>query len=779
MAKKSNNYNKMVAVNHIADDWLLVQPRIHKAQLVSILNSFEDEHLKEVLSFHSRIADFDLQEKRKVLKGLPQAFESEISGMLRAYTEEIERAKRAYYDLDKPILPDADYDILEKLLQNTWKQQKRWKEYFDRINIVGSKPSGRFAKIRHAVPMLSLGNAFSDEDVADFVERIRRFLRLDADEIPAIVAEPKIDGLSLSLRYENGELLRAATRGDGFEGEDVTANVRTIADIPHRLKGKDVPDVSEVRGEVYMLKKDFLAFNRKQEAAGEAVAANPRNFAAGSLRQKDASITASRPLKFFAYTWGEMSELPADTQHGMLAWMDKSGFAVNPLIKLCKSVEAVLEFYRKIGEDRASLGYDIDGVVYKVDRLDWQDRLGFVSRSPRWAVAHKFAAEQATTILNGIDIQVGRTGALTPVARLAPVTVGGVVVQNATLHNEDYIKGIGNDGNPIRDGVDIRIGDTVVVQRAGDVIPQVVSVVLDKRPKHAKPFAFPDKCPVCGSHAVREDGEVVRRCTGTLICPAQAVERLKHFVSRLAFDIDGLGDKQIQEFYEDGLVMSPVDIFTLQKRDARATSKLMAREGYGETSVRNLFNAIDARRAIELHRLIFALGIRHVGEGNAKLLARHYGTIENFREAMLAAAKGLAKAGADEENTSEAYQDLNNIGGVGEIVADAVVEFFAEPRNVKALGELLREIEVKPAEQPRKSSPVSDKTVVFTGSLTKFTRDEAKAVAERLGARVAGTVSKKTDYVVAGEEAGSKLTKARELGVAVLTEDEWLKLIGE
>jgi len=433
----------------------------------------------------------------------------------------------------------------------------------------------------------------------------------------------------------------------------------------------------------------------------------------------------------------------------------------------------VLAFYRRIGEERASLGYDIDGVVYKIDRLDWQERLGFVSRSPRWAIAHKFAAEQATTVLEKIDIQVGRTGALTPVARLTPVTVGGVVVQNATLHNEDYIKGIGNDGQPIRDGVDIREGDTVVVQRAGDVIPQVVGVVLDKRPRAAKPYAFPQTCPACGSHAVRENDEVVRRCTGALICPAQAVERLKHFVSRLAFDIEGLGEKQIQQFYQEGLIKTPVDIFTLQRRDAEAAQKLANREGYGEVSTRNLFAAIDARRKIELHRLIFALGIRHVGEGNAKLLARHYGTIDAFRDAMLAAAAGLS----DDGNTSEAYQDLNNIAGVGDIVADAVVEFFAEPRNVIALDSLLREIEVLPAEKPRQTSPVSGKTVVFTGSLTKFTRDEAKAVAERLGAKVAGAVSKKTDYVVAGEDAGSKLTKARELGVAVLTEDEWLGLI--
>jgi DNA ligase (NAD+) len=688
---------------------------------------------------------------------------------------EIEGHDKHYYQDDAPKISDADYDALRQRVNAIEAKFPEFVTSDSPSQKVGAAPSGRFAKVQHVVPMLSLGNAFSDEDVADFVDRIRRFLKLDADEMPAIVAEPKIDGLSLSLRYENGELVRAATRGDGFEGEDVTANVRTIKDIPHALKGRNIPAACELRGEVYMLKKDFLELNKKQAEADDTIFANPRNSAAGSLRQKDVSITASRPLKFFAYTWGEMSERPAETQHGMLAWMDKAGLVVNPLTKLCKDVEDVLKFYRRIGEDRASLGYDIDGVVYKVDRLDWQDRLGFVSRSPRWAVAHKFAAEQATTILNGIDIQVGRTGALTPVARLAPVTVGGVVVQNATLHNEDYIKGIGNDGSPLRDGVDIRVGDTVVVQRAGDVIPQIVGVVLDKRPKTAKPYKFPEVCPVCGSHAVREGDEVVRRCTGALICPAQAVERLKHFVSRLAFDIEGLGEKQVQEFFQDGLIMSPVDIFTLQKRDARSTSKLMEREGYGETSVRNLFAAIDARRTIDLHRLIYGLGIRHVGEGNAKLLARHYGSIENFREAMLAAAKGAK----DDENTTEAYQDLNNIGGVGEIVADAVVEFFAEPRNVKALGELLSEIEVKPAEQPRKSSPVSDKTVVFTGSLTKFTRDEAKAVAERLGAKVAGSVSKKTDYVVAGEDAGSKLAKAREHGVAVLTEDEWLNLIGE
>ena len=590
---------------------------------------------------------------------------------------EIESHDKHYYHEDAPKISDADYDALRQRVNAI---EARFPEFVTRESPsqkIGAQPAGRFSKVQHAVPMLSLGNAFSDEDVADFVERIRRFLKLDADETPAIVAEPKIDGLSLSLRYESGALVTGATRGDGYTGEDVTANVRTIADIPHKLKGKRVPEVCEVRGEVYMLKRDFLAFNARQEKAGEATAANPRNFAAGSLRQKDVAITASRPLKFFAYAWGVVSEMPADTQYAMLAWMNKAGFTVNPLIKPCNSVDDVLAFYRKIGEQRATLGYDIDGVVYKIDRLDWQSRLGFAGRNPRWAVAHKFAAEQATTILEKIEIQVGRTGALTPVARLAPINVGGVIVQNATLHNEDYIKGIGNDGSLIREGIDIRVGDTVLVQRAGDVIPQIVSVVLDKRPQATTPFHFPETCPACGSHAIREEGEAVRRCTGALICPAQAVERLKHFVSRNAFDIEGLGEKQVQEFYAEGIIMHPLDIFTLQKRDARSANRLMEREGYGETSVRKLFQAIDARRDIELHRLIYALGIRHVGEGNAKLLARHYGTIAAFREAMLAAAAGHG----DDANTSEAFSDLNDIGGVGEIVADAVVEFFAEPRK--------------------------------------------------------------------------------------------------
>jgi DNA ligase (NAD+) len=684
---------------------------------------------------------------------------------------EIEAHNARYYQKDAPTISDAAYDALRQRLEAIEARFPELVTASSPTQTIGAAPARGFAKVQHVVPMLSLGNAFSDEEVAEFVERIRRFLKLSADEFPAIVAEPKIDGLSLSLRYEHGELVRAATRGDGFTGEDVTANVRTIKDVPHRLKGRDIPAACELRGEVYMLKKDFLALNRKQEEADDTVFANPRNSAAGSLRQKDVAITASRPLKFFAYAWGEMTDRPADTQHGMLAWLEQAGFVVNPRIELCHSVDEVLAFYRKIGEQRATLGYDIDGVVYKVDRLDWQERLGFVSRSPRWAIAHKFAAEQATTILKGIDIQVGRTGAMTPVARLEPVTVGGVVVQNATLHNEDYIKGIGNDGQPIRDGVDLRIGDTVVVQRAGDVIPQVVSVAIDKRPKNAQPYVFPHKCPICGSHAVREEGEAVRRCTGALICPAQAVERLKHFVSRLAFDIDGLGEKQIQEFHERGWIKEPADIFQLKERNDKL--KLEEIEGYGEVSVRNLFAAIDARRRIELNRLIFALGIRHVGEGNAKLLARHYGSMENFLSAMTEAAKAQTEAG----NDSEAYADLNNIGGIGEIVADAVVEFFAEKRNVKALDDLLEEIEVLPVAQARSDSAVAGKTVVFTGSLEKFTRDEAKASAERLGAKVSGSVSKKTDLVVAGPGAGSKLKEAAKLGVKVISEDEWLELI--
>jgi DNA ligase (NAD+) len=590
---------------------------------------------------------------------------------------------------------------------------------------------------------------------------VRRFLRVAPDAELAFTAEPKIDGLSISLRYEEGRLVEAATRGDGSEGENVTENVRTIREVPHRLTGRDVPDTIDVRGEIYMRPEDFRKLNAAQAAAGAKVFANPRNFAAGSLRQLDPKVTASRPLRFFAYTWGEASSLPADTQMGMVAAFKRWGLPVNPLMRLARSAEELIAFYREIGTERAKLAYDIDGVVYKVDRLDLQERLGFVSRSPRWALAHKFPAEQATTVLHDIEIDVGRTGALTPVAKLEPVTVGGVVVSNATLHNEDEIA-----------RKDVRIGDTVIVQRAGDVIPQIVGVVKEKRPKGARPFKFPTTCPACGSHAVREVDEasgkadVVRRCTGGLICPAQRVRRLMHFVSRNAFDIEGLGEKHVRAFYDDGLIQSPPDIFRLRAR----TDEIAEREGWGAQSVKKLLAAIDARRRIGLDRFIYALGIRHVGETTARLLARAYGDIGSFRRAMIEAAKG---------RETEAYQELDAIEGIGDTVAEAMGDFFGEPHNREVLDELLKEVEPQPLAAVDTGSPVTGKTVVFTGSLERLTRNEAKAQAERLGAKVAGSVSKKTDYIVAGADAGSKLAKARELGVNVLTEDEWIALIGK
>jgi DNA ligase (NAD+) len=712
--------------------------------------------------------------KTKTLTDVDTLTKAQAKVELKRLALEIESHDKHYYQDDAPKISDADYDALRKRVNAIEARFPELVTSESPSQKIGAQPSGRFAKVQHAVPMLSLGNAFSDEDVADFVDRIRRFLKLDADEIPAIVAEPKIDGLSLSLRYENGELVRAATRGDGTTGEDVTGNARTIKDIPNTLKGRKIPAACEVRGEVYMLKQDFLILNKKQAEADDTVFANPRNSAAGSLRQKDVSITASRPLKFFAYAWGEMSELPADTQHGMLAWMDKAGFVVNPLTKLCKDIDEVLAFYRKIGEDRASLGYDIDGVVYKIDRLDWQERLGFVSRNPRWAVAHKFAAEQATTVLNGIDIQVGRTGALTPVARLAPVTVGGVVVQNATLHNEDYIKGIGGDGEQLREGRDIRIGDTVVIQRAGDVIPQVVDVLIGKRPKDAKEFHFPNKCP-CPLHtdvvreetATGEEGSRAR-CSGEFACPYQKIEHLKLFVSRRAFDIDGLGEKQLQYFFDQEWVREPADIFTLQKRNSKL--KLEEIEGYGETSVRNLFAAIEERRRISLERFIYALGMRHVGETTALALARGYGSWKAFHDAGLKVAKG------DEETIAE----MDALDQIGDTVIKSVAAYFGESHNRGIVERLVRELdEIIDAEKPKSNSAVSGKTVVFSGSLERMTRDEAKANAERLGAKAASSVSKKTDYLIAGPGAGSKLADAKKHGVTVLTEDEWLAMIGQ
>jgi DNA ligase (NAD+) len=676
--------------------------------------------------------------------------------------EEIAAHDRRYYTEDAPTVSDADYDALRQRYEAIEAAFPVLATLDSLTKKVGAAPSEKFAKVRHRVPMLSLGNVFRGEEVADFVARVRRFLGLAAEAPLDITAEPKIDGLSCSLRYVNGELVGAATRGDGFEGEDVTANVRTIGEIPRCLAGA-APEILEVRGEVYMTHLDFAALNARQTEAGKMLFANPRNAAAGSLRQLDPAITAERPLHFFAYAWGEVSALRAATQMGMIAAIKNFGLPVNPLMVLCHSVEELLAHYRRIESLRARLGYDIDGAVYKVDRLALQNRLGFVSRSPRWAIAHKFPAEKATTVLRGIEINVGRTGALTPTARLDPVTVGGVVVSNATLHNEDEIA-----------RKDIRIGDTVTVQRAGDVIPQVLGSILDKRPKDSKPYVFPRTCPVCGSAAAREidpktgAADVVRRCTGGLVCTAQAVERLKHFVSRNAFDIEGLGEKQIEQFFRDGLIKTPADIFALKARDARSLQKLKDRQGFGETSVQNLFRAIEERRSIPLNRFIFALGIRHVGETNARRLARYFGSFEALRKTARAAFPGC-----------EARAEINNIEGFGEVVAEAIADFFAERHNEEVLDALLAHVTPLPMEAIASKSPVAGKTIVFTGSLEQMTRDEAKAMAERLGAKVAGSVSKTTDLVVAGPGAGSKLAKAADLGIETISEDEWLRLTGQ
>jgi DNA ligase (NAD+) len=674
---------------------------------------------------------------------------------------EISQHDKRYYQDDAPTISDAKYDVLRQRY-NAIEERFPDLRTLESLSLkVGVAPTGKFAKVRHAVPMLSLDNAFNEEDVKDFVDRIRRFLKLPEDETLVFTAEPKIDGLSMSLRYEDGELVTGATRGDGNEGEDVTANIRTLKDIPKKLKGK-VPPVCEIRGEVYMTKAAFLELNRKQQEAGLPLYVNPRNTAAGSLRQKDAAVTASRPLHFFAYSWGEMTETPEDTQSGMLGWMKARGFDTNPLWKKCKSVEDLIAFHRDIGERRAKLEYDIDGVVYKVDRLDYQQRLGFVSRSPRWAIAHKFAAEKAATVIRDIEIQVGRTGVLTPVAKLEPVTVGGVVVQNATLHNPDEIERLG-----------VRVGDTVQIQRAGDVIPQVLGVVDDK-PRGAKAYKFPKICPCpLKTEVVRETvsggGEGVRmRCTGEFACPHQKTEHLRHFVSRRAFDIEGLGEKQIQLFFDEGWVREPGQIFTLEERNKKL--KLEEIEGYGATSIGNLFSAIEARRDISLERFIYALGIRHVGETTAQALARGYGSWKAFHDACLALAKG------DEETRAE----MDALDQIGDTVIDALAAYFSESHNVGIVERLVKQMrKIRDAEKPAADSPVAGKTVVFTGSLEKMTRDEAKAMAERLGAKVSGSVSKKTDYVVAGPGAGSKLKEAQKHGVTVMTEDDWFKLIGK
>lgn len=678
---------------------------------------------------------------------------------------EIAKHDAAYHQNDAPEITDAAYDELRKrneAIEAAFPDLVRDDSPTKRV---GFAVADGFKKVTHRVPMLSLGNAFSDEDLRDFAGRAQKFFAKDAGLEIAFTAEPKIDGLSASLRYENGIFVQGATRGDGSEGEDITENLKTIKDIPQKLVGDDVPEVFEVRGEVYMSHADFEALNKKLEAEGKQTYVNPRNTAAGSLRQLDSNVTASRNLKFFAYAWGDNSALPADTQMGVVDAFERWGLKVNPLMRCVKTVEEMVAHHALIGEQRTTLGYDIDGVVYKLDRLDLQARWGFVARAPRWAIAFKFPAEKATTILEDIEIQVGRTGALTPVAKLKPVTVGGVVVSNATLHNEDEIE---------RKGV--MIGDTVTIQRAGDVIPQVLGPVLEKRPADAKEFEFPTHCPICGSPAEREINEktgkldAVRRCTGELICPAQAVNQLKHFVSRDALDIDGLGSKQVAAFYEEGRIKFAADIFTLRERDAESFKKLKDQEGWGATSVRKLFDAIDACRTPELDKFIFALGIRHVGSTTAAMFAKNYSTFESFMAACVAAG------GGDEA----AQESLLSIDGIGETVVQSVVGFFANTQNREAIDALLAE--VIPQEYVVASadeSPVAGKTVVFTGSLEQMSRSEAKAMAERLGAKVAGSVSAKTDLLVAGPGAGSKLKKAQDLGVETTDEQGWFDLIGQ
>jgi DNA ligase (NAD+) len=695
--------------------------------------------------------------------------EVQAKAELKRLAAEIAAHDKRYYQQDAPTIADAEYDALRRrnaAIEARFPELVRPDSPSQRV---GAALTGKFKRVRHAVPMLSLDNAFSDEDVLDFVARIRRFLRLGNDEKIAFSAEPKIDGLSMSLRYEDGELVTAATRGDGAEGEDVTANIRTLEDVPKRLKGRDVPKVCEVRGEVYMTKHAFLALNERQKAAGGQIFANPRNSAAGSLRQKDPAITASRPLGFFAYAWGEMSKMPADTQFGMIKWFESCGFKTNPLARLCRSTEELMVFHHTIEESRAELDYDIDGVVYKVDRIDWQERLGFVSRVPRWGVAHKFPAERAITVLKGIEIQVGRTGAFTPVGKLEPVSVGGVIVQNVTLHNEDYIKGIGGGGEQLRGGRDLRIGDTVVVQRAGDVIPQIVDVVADK-PRGKQKYQFPTRCPCPLKTKVIREGTATgeegarARCTGEFACPYQKIQHLMLFVSRRAFDIEGLGEKQIELFFEKEWVKEPADIFTLEKKHR---SDLLEQEGFGETSVRNLFTAIEARRKIALDRFIYALGIRHVGETTALALARGFGSWKAFHDAALKIA----------EDDAEAAAEMDALDQIGDTVIEAVKAYFGESHNRGVVERLTKQVTILDAEKPKTNTAVAGKTVVFTGALEKMTREEAKAQAERLGAKTAGSVSRKTDYVVAGPGAGSKLADAKKLGVTVLTEDEWLKLI--
>jgi len=676
----------------------------------------------------------------------------EAAAELADLAREIRKHDVAYHQKDAPVISDAAYDALREKYKLLLADFPHLRPKDDPESRVGAAPAAGFGKVRHAIPMLSLSNAFTDDDITDFVQRICRFLQLPEDATPEFVAETKIDGLSASLRYEGGELAVASTRGDGTTGENITPNVRTIHDVPKRLHGS-FPGVLEIRGEIYMNRDDFMKLNETRASEGEDLFANPRNAAAGSVRQLDPSISASRPLRFFAYALGENRGAAFKSQQEIRAHLKAWGFHLNEPSLLCKGEGELLDFYRAVEAKRHALPYDIDGVVYKLNRADWQERLGFVSRSPRWAIAHKFAAEQAETKINAINIQVGRTGALTPVAELEPVTVGGVVVSRATLHNEDEIR-----------RKDIRVGDVVRIQRAGDVIPQVLEVDLKRRPKNSKPFVFPTHCPECGSIAVREDGMAVRRCMGGLVCPAQAVERLRHFASREAFNIEGLGEQRVRELWQDKLIHSPADIFRLKEH----RKDLEEREGWGKKSVDKLLEAIEARREIPLDRFIYALGIRQVGDATAKLLARHYLTFEHWLSAMKAVR----------EAQSPARQDLQNIDQIGPLIAQDIADFFMEEHNLEVIDALSKELSLLPYEKPKGvSSALSGKTVVFTGTLANMSRAEAKAKAESLGAKVAGSVSAKTDFVVVGEDAGGKADKARALGVTVFNEAQWLAML--
>jgi DNA ligase (NAD+) len=683
--------------------------------------------------------------------------EEEARKELARLAKEIAAHDKLYYQADAPSVSDVEYDFLRRRNNTIEVHFPKLIRADSPSALVGTKPTGRFEKVRHAVRMLSLGNAFLDDDVEDFIARVRRFLGLGEAEAVVLIAEPKIDGLATSLRYEKGKLVLGATRGDGAEGENVTANIRTIGDIPHQLKGS-APDVFEVRGEIYMSHADFDAMNKRQEKEGGKIFINTRNSAAGSLRQLDSTITAQRPLRFFAYSWGEVSELPAKTHWDVLQAIKKMGFPVNPLIRRCKSVDEALAFYNETQQKRSELGYDIDGIVYKIDCLDFQTRLGFVSRSPRWAIAHKFPAEQGESTVEDISVQVGRTGVLTPVAHIKPLTVGGVVVRNVTLHNEEEVK-----------RKDVRFGDTVIVQRAGDVIPQIVRVVTERTHRRSKPYEMPEICPVCGSHAVRKlhpktgEPEVARRCTNRLSCSAQAIERLRHFASRDAFDIQGMAEKTVREFFEDGLLKEPADIFLLEKLYSKGENSIAKRDGWGAQSAEKLFSAIEACQKIGLDRLIMALGIPQVGETTAHLLARNFQSWDAFYESM---------------KRDHAVSDLVNIGGIGEIMARAIKDFFNEKNNREALDRLLKHLNVTDIAAPKSSgSPVAGQTVVFTGSLELMTRSEAKARAESLGAKVSGSVSKKTNLVVAGHGAGSKLKEAEKYGIKIITEEDWINLI--